>query len=328
MRGYDGAQSPCTFKRLVFWHALHDAPSPPEPAPRKTLLNRMTAARQTLLAIAALMGSLVSLCSGTSFAKSLFPAVGAEGTTTYRLVFATLMLMLLWRPWRRPWTWADLRPLALYGVNLGLMNLLFYRALETIPFGLAVAIEFTGPLAVALYTSRKPLDYLWVLLAMAGLGLIVPWPGATDPLNPVGMGFALAAGGCWALYIVTGQRVAGRYGAMATPMGMLMAALVVTPVGWSVAGTALFNPAWLLAGLAVALLSSAIPYTLEMYALQHLPKHSFSLLLSLEPAVGAWAGWLVLSEPLSALQLSAMALIMLASMGSAYFLHQPSTAPT
>jgi inner membrane transporter RhtA len=288
----------------------------------------MTPVRLPVLPIAALMGSLVSLCIGTSFAKHLFPAVGAEGTTTYRLVFAMAMLMLFWRPWRRSWTWADLPPLALYGVNLGVMNLLFYRALETIPFGLAVAIEFTGPLAVAVYTSRKPLDYLWVLLAIAGLGLILPWPGAADPLNPLGMGFALAAGGCWALYIVIGQRVAGRYGALATPMGMLFAALVVTPVGWSVAGPALFNPHLLLAGLAVALLSSAIPYTLEMYALQHLPKHTFSLLLSLEPAVGALAGWLVLSEPLSAQQLSAMGLIMLASMGSAYAMQRPARSPT
>jgi inner membrane transporter RhtA len=287
----------------------------------------MTAVRLPVLPITALMGSLVSLCIGTSFAKHLFSAVGAEGTTTYRLVFAMGMLMLFWRPWRRSWTWGDLPPLALYGVNLGVMNLLFYRALETIPFGLAVAIEFTGPLAVAVYTSRKPLDYLWVLLAMAGLSLILPWPGAADPLNPLGMGFALAAGGCWALYIVIGQRVAGRYGVMATPMGMLFAALVVTPVGWSVAGPALFNPQLLLAGLAVALLSSAIPYTLEMYALQHLPKHTFSLLLSLEPAVGALAGWLVLSEPLSAQQLCAMGLIMLASMGSAYAMQRPAAGP-
>jgi len=287
----------------------------------------MTPVRLPVLPITALMCSLVSLCIGTSFAKHLFPAVGAEGTTTYRLVFAMSMLMLLWRPWRRSWTWADLPPLALYGVNLGVMNLLFYRSLQTIPFGLAVALEFTGPLAVAVYTSRKPLDYLWVLLAVAGLGLILPWPGVTDPLDPLGMYFALAAGGCWALYIVIGQRVAARYGALATPMGMLFAVLVVTPVGWSVAGPALINPHLLLAGLAVALLSSAIPYTLEMYALQHLPKHTFSLLLSLEPAVGALAGWLVLSEPLSAQQLSAMALIMLASMGSAYAMQRPARSP-
>ncbi|OYU32577.1 MAG: EamA family transporter [Comamonadaceae bacterium PBBC2] len=267
--------------------------------------------------MAALLGSLVSLSIGTSFAKSLFPAVGAEGTTLYRLVFATLMLMAFWRPWRRRWVWADAWPLGLYGVTLGVMNLLFYNAIKTIPFGLAIAIEFTGPLAVALWTSRRASDLVWVALAVVGLGLILPWPGASDALDPAGMAFALAAGGCWAMYIVFGQRVAKRYGAMATPMGMLAAALVVTPFGLYEAGSALLNTQWLAAGLAVALLSSAIPYTLEMYALNHLPKNTFSVLLSLEPAVGALAGWVVLSERLSTSQWAAMAFIIGACMGSA-----------
>jgi len=268
--------------------------------------------------VAALMGSLVALCAGTSFAKSLFPLIGAEGTTTLRLVFSTALLMLFLRPWRRTWVRADLLPLALYGVPMGVMNLLFYCALQTIPFGLAVAIEFTGPLAVALWSSRKTLDYLWVILAIVGLGLILPWQGSIDALDPIGMGFALGAGCCWALYIVFGQRVAARYGAMATPMGMLIAAMVVAPVGLAVAGEALFDSHLLLTGLVVALVSSAVPYSLEMYALQHLPQHTFSVLLSLEPAVGALAGWLVLSEQLSAQQLLAMGLIMAASMGCAY----------
>lgn len=265
--------------------------------------------------MAALLGSLVSLCVGTSYAKSLFPLVGAEGTTTLRLVFSTALLMLFLRPWRRTWVKADLLPLALYGVPMGVMNLLFYCALQTIPFGLAVAIEFTGPLAVALWLSRKPLDYVWVVLAIAGLGLFLPWPGSTEALDPAGMGFALGAGCCWALYIVFGQRVAARYGAMATPMGMLIATLVIAPVGLTVAGGALFDSNLLLTGLVVALVSSAVPYSLEMYALQHLPKHTFSVLLSLEPAVGAMAGWLVLSEQLSGQQLLAMGLIMAASIG-------------
>ena len=271
-----------------------------------------------VLPVTALLGSLVSLSIGTSFAKSLFPAVGAEGTTLYRLVFATLMLMAFWRPWRRRWTWADALPLGLYGVTLGIMNLLFYSAIKTIPFGLAIAIEFTGPLAVALWNSRKASDWLWVALAALGLGLILPMPGAHDALDPLGIGFALTAGACWALYIVFGQRVAKRYGAMATPMGMLAAALVVTPFGLYQAGSALLDTQWLAAGLAVALLSSAIPYTLEMYALNHLPKHSFSILLSLEPAVGALAGWVVLSERLSMGQWAAMGFIICASMGSAW----------
>ena len=273
-----------------------------------------------LWAMLALMGSLVSLAVGTSFAKSLFPALGAEGTTAYRLVFATLMLMAVFRPWRRKWVWGDALPLGLYGVTLGVMNLLFYSAIKTIPFGVAIAIEFTGPLAVAVWTSKKASDWLWVTLAVVGLALLLPLPGsdAVTALDPMGMFFAFTAGICWALYIVFGQRVALRYGGMATPMGMLAAALVVAPIGVAHAGSALLNPQWLLAGLAVALLSSAIPYALEMFALNHLPKNTFSILLSLEPAVGALAGWLVLSERLTLLQGLAIAMVMAASMGTAW----------
>ena len=269
------------------------------------------------------MVSLITLCAGTSLAKGLFPFVGAEGTTTYRLVFSTLLLMAFWRPWRRAWTWADVPILLLFGATLGVMNLLFYSAIKTVPFGLAIAVEFTGPLAVALWSSKKPLDFVWIVLAVAGMGLILPLGNTlgTDlqaaAIDPLGIAFALGAGACWAVYIVVGQRVADRIGALATPMGMLVAALLVTPVGISVAGTSLLNPEWMLAGLGIALLSSAIPYSLEMYSLKHLPKQTFSILLSLEPAVGALAGWLVLSEQLSTQQLCAIGLIMAASMGSA-----------
>ena len=269
------------------------------------------------------MVSLVTLCAGTSLAKGLFPFVGAEGTTTYRLVFSTLLLMAFWRPWRRAWTWADVPILVLFGATLGLMNLLFYSAIKTVPFGLAIAVEFTGPLAVALWSSKKPLDFVWIVLAVAGMGLILPLGNASGAdmqaaaIDPVGIAYALGAGACWAVYIVVGQRVADRIGAFATPMGMLVAALLVTPVGISVAGSSLLNPEWMLAGLGIALLSSAIPYSLEMYSLKHLPKQTFSILLSLEPAVGALAGWLVLSEQLSTQQLGAIGLIMAASMGSA-----------
>ena len=269
------------------------------------------------------MVSLITLCAGTSLAKGLFPFVGAEGTTTYRLVFSTLLLMAFWRPWRRAWTWADVPILVLFGATLGLMNLLFYNAIKTVPFGLAIAVEFTGPLAVALWSSKKPLDFVWIVLAVAGMGLILPLGNASGAdiqaaaIDPVGIAYALGAGACWAVYIVVGQRVADRIGAFATPMGMLVAALLVTPVGISVAGSSLLNPEWMLAGLGIALLSSAIPYSLEMYSLKHLPKQTFSILLSLEPAVGALAGWLVLSEQLSTQQLGAIGLIMAASMGSA-----------
>ena len=270
-------------------------------------------------AMLALLCSLVSLAVGTSFAKSLFPALGAEGTTAYRIVFATLMLMAVFRPWRRKWAWADALPLGLYGVTLGMMNLLFYSSIKTIPFGVAIAIEFTGPLAVAVWTSKKTSDWVWVSLAIAGLALLLPWSGGdgTTALDPMGMLFAFLAGICWALYIVFGQRVALRYGSMATPMGMLAAAIVVAPIGLFHAGSALLDPQWLVAGLAVALLSSAIPYALEMFSLNHLPKNTFSILLSLEPAVGALAGWLVLAEHLTLTQGLAIALVMVASMGTA-----------
>jgi inner membrane transporter RhtA len=198
--------------------------------------------------------------------------------------------------------------------------LLFYSAIKTIPFGVAIAIEFTGPLAVAVWTSKKASDWFWVALAITGLALLLPLPGgdASSALDPVGMFFAFTAGICWALYIVFGQRVAQRYGSMATPMGMLAAAIVVAPIGVFHAGTAMLNPQWLMAGLAVALLSSAIPYALEMFSLNHLPKNTFSILLSLEPAVGALAGWLVLAEHLTLSQGLAIALVMAASMGTAW----------
>ena len=274
------------------------------------------------LPVAALIGSLITLSVGTSLAKSLFPFVGAEGTTTYRLIFSTLLLMAFWRPWRRTWSWNEAPLLVMFGATLGIMNLLFYSAIKTVPFGLAIAIEFTGPLAVALWSSKKPLDFVWIVLAVLGMGLILPLSqqmGADSPaaLDPVGIGFALGAGFCWAMYIVIGQRVADRIGAFATPMGMLVAAMVVTPFGISVAGASLLNVEWMLIGLGIALLSSAIPYSLEMYSLKHLPKQTFSILLSLEPAVGALAGWLVLAEQLNTQQLCAIGLIMAASMGSA-----------
>ena len=178
------------------------------------------------------MGSLVSLCVGSSFAKTLFPAMGAEGMSAYRIVLATVMLMLFFRPWRRRWQAADLWPLGIYGVTLGVMNLLFYKAIALIPLGLAIAIEFTGPLAVALWTSRHARDLLWVALAATGLVLILPIQGldAAQALDPLGIAYALTAGLFWALYIVFGQKVARRYGRDATPMGMLAGALVVAPI--------------------------------------------------------------------------------------------------
>lgn len=268
----------------------------------------------------ALLGSLVSLCIGSSFAKTLFDEVGVGGVSALRIGLAAVMLVAVLRPWRHCWRRADLPLLLTYGLILGLMNFLFYESVSRIPIGLAIAIEFTGPLAVALWSSRHARDGVWVALAATGMGLLLPQTGLeTDaPLDPAGVAFAGAAAVCWAAYIVVGQKVAQRHGRYATPMGMMAAAMLVVPLGTWQAGTTWLEPQWWAAGLVVALLSSAVPYALEMYALHHLPRHTFSILLSLEPVIGALAGWVILAESLSVLQFVAMACIMVASMGAAW----------
>lgn len=277
----------------------------------------------------ALLGSLLSLCIGSTYAKTLFPVLGAQGVSALRIGLAMFMLMLAFRPWRRHWQASDVAPLTLYGMTLGVMNLLFYKAIGRIPVGLAIAIEFTGPLAVALWNSRHARDLLWVGLVVLGMALILPLQGLDAPgaLDASGIGFALGAAVCWALYIVFGQRVARRYGSDATPMGMLVAALLVVPIGAFEAGGLLLQAQWWLPGLAVALLSSAVPYALEIYALEHLPRQTFSILLSLEPVVGALTGWLMLTEALSGQQIMAMALLVVASMGSAWSSSKAITSP-
>jgi inner membrane transporter RhtA len=280
--------------------------------------------------ILALMGSLLSLCFGTSFAKGLFPHVGATGTTAYRLTFAMLILMLVFRPWQKKWSRTDAPALLLYGLVLGSMNLLFYQSLKTIPFGLAIAVEFTGPLGLALWSSRRLGDIFWIVLAACGLLLVLPIGDAglhAQALDPLGLLFAFLAGLCWATYIVIGQTVAKKHGGLATPMGMLAALLLVLPIGVWDAGVSLLNIEWMLLGLVVAVLSSAIPYSLEMYSLKHMPRQLFSILLSLEPVVGALAGWLVLAEVLTLSQWLAMLMIVAASMGCTWTVSRRQASP-
>nr|WP_029044721.1 DMT family transporter [Cupriavidus sp. amp6] len=269
----------------------------------------------TLVAVLALTGSMASLCVGTSFAKHLFDALGAQGTTALRVSFSALILLCVWRPWRIPLTRANALAIALYGAALGATNLLFYMSLRTVPLGLAIAIEFTGPLAVAVMSSRRAIDFLWIACAVTGLLLVLPMGEAAGTLDPVGIGYALAAGVGWALYIVFGQRAGNAHGGQATSLGLTMAALVVLPFGVAHAGSTLLSPPLLLAGLAVGVLSSAIPYSLEMVALKRLHRRTFGILLSMEPAMGALAGLVFLHEQLSPLQWLAIASIIIASVG-------------
>lgn len=274
-------------------------------------------AASTLRPAAAVVAGIVSMCVGTSFAKGLFPLIGAEGTTTLRVGFSALLLLVAWRPWRTRLTAPQARAVALYGVTLGALNLLFYMALRTVPFGITVAIEFAGPLTVAALSSRRRLDALWIGLALLGLSLLLPIGADAGALDPVGLAYAAGAALAWGLYIVFGQRAGRVRGPDAVAIGTAVAALVVLPFGIARAGPALLDPALLPLGLVVALLSSALPFSLEMYALRRLPRQTFGILLSVEPAVAAVAGFVVLGEASSPAQWLGIACVVLASIGSA-----------
>lgn len=285
----------------------------------RTTFLRMSASRlQRFIPFLAVLGSVTALGIGTSWAKqALFPVVGAQGTTAVRVGLSALLMLLLWRPWRWRLSGADAKALALYGVALGAMNLMFYMSLKTLPFGLAVAIEFAGPLAVAIWSSRRAVDFVWVALAIAGLGLLLPLGLGGTPLDPVGILYSVGAAVFWALYIIYGKRVGHLHAGQSVALGLLVAAMVVVPVGVAHSGAALLAPSVLLVGVAVAAISSALPITLEMMALKRLPKEAFGIMISMEPAVAALLAVPLLGEHLTAVQWLAITCIVGASMGSA-----------
>lgn len=262
--------------------------------------------------------SLILQNVGAAAAKSLFPLVGVEGMTALRVGLSAVVLVALWRPWRSRLSGPALRTLILYGATLGLMNLLIYKAFERIPLGVALAIEITGPLAVALAGSRRPRDVAWVACAVAGLALLLPLGEASAALDPVGLAFAAGAATCWAFYIVFGKRASMGNGGQAVALGMVVAALLTVPIGVATAGAALLQPQALLIGAVVAVLSSAAPYSLEMVALRRLPRPVFGILVASAPAIAALAGVVILGEHLTSGQWAAVALIITASAGSAW----------
>lgn len=280
------------------------------------------------LAVGMLLISMVSYQCGASLAKHLFPQVGAQGATAYRLGLSALILLLWRRPWRRSSTsqntgQRDWRALWGYGLSMGAMNLVFYMSLRTIPLGIAVALEFTGPLALALFGSRRLLDFVWIALVVVGLALLLPLRGQMQTLDPVGVMYALAAGVGWALYIVLGKKAGATHGADAVTLGTSIGALLAIPFGVAHAGSALLSPTLLPYALGVAVLSSALPYSLEMVALTRLPARTFSTLLSLEPAIAAVAGVALLGERLSLLQWLAIVTIIVAAAGTALSVRRP-----
>jgi inner membrane transporter RhtA len=273
-------------------------------------------ARASWLPLAALMISMSSIQCGAALAKQLLPSLGASGTTALRLAIASVLLMVVLRPWQVRVRRAQWPVLLGYGASLGLMNLLFYKALETVPLGVAVALEFSGPLAVALLGSRRLLDFTWVALAAAGLALLLPY-NQSAAIDPMGALCALGAGACWALYILTGQKAGNAHGPRVVALGTVIGALLVVPVGVAHAGGDLLLPALLPLALAVALLSTAIPYSLEMIALTRMPASSFGMLMSLEPVFAALSGLLFLHEQLSTRQWLAITAVVIASAGTA-----------
>lgn len=279
------------------------------------------------LPVGALFVAMSSIQIGAAIVKDLFPVIGAAGATALRLALASCMLLVAWRPWRMRPTAREVRSIVIYGLAMGWMNLFFYLSLERIPLGIAVALEFAGPLTVAMAASHRPADFLWIALAAAGLLALLPLGIGSKPLSASGTGYALAAGLCWAIYIVFGQKAGAVHGGRTAALGTLVGALVIVPIGIVHAGAAMFSPVLLPAGCAVALLSSALPYSLEMYALPRLPTRTFGVLMSLSPALGALSGLCFLAERLSAIQWAAIGSIMLASGGSAATSRPPPPLP-
>jgi inner membrane transporter RhtA len=269
-----------------------------------------------LLPVGALLLGMLSFQFGAALAKQLFPVMGAQGATAMRLGLGALILWLLRQPWRRlsgRTGWASLWG---YGLTLGIMNLCFYMALRTVPLGIAVALEFLGPLAIALFGSRRALDFVWVALVVAGLALLLPWQAQTQALDPVGVLYALAAAIGWAAYILLGRRAGAAFGGDAVALGSAIGALVAVPVGVMHAGAALLALSALPFAFGVAVLSSALPYSLEMLALTRLPPRTVGILVSVEPAMGALLGLLFLDEHLTMFQWLAVAAVIIASIGA------------
>ncbi|MBQ4857738.1 DMT family transporter [Pseudoalteromonas sp. MMG007] len=271
-----------------------------------------------LIAVVCVILAMITIQSGASFAKQLFPIVGPEGTTALRLGFSALILCLIFKPWKSFPVRGHRLSIVVYGLSLGGMNILFYYAIARIPLGIGVALEFTGPLAVALFSSRAKRDLFWVACAIAGILLLLPDMNSQDSLDPIGVILALAAGACWSAYILFGKKTGTQSSGGATvALGMTVAALVLVPYG-GISQSSAFTWEIIPLGIGIAILSSALPYTLEMVALRNMPAQGFSIILSLEPAFAALAGFIILGELLTLWQWLAILLVIIASVGSSF----------
>jgi len=271
------------------------------------------------------LAAAVTVQSGAGIAKGLFDRLGPSGTVLLRMVFGAAVLVALWRPRLRGHKRDDLTIALLFGLALAIMNWTFYEAIDRIPLGITVAIEFAGPLSVAVAGSRRRLDVIWVVLAAGGILLLVRT--GSGHANLAGVAFALAAAACWAAYIVLSQR-AGRAFPRGEGLALAMAVgtVALLPVGIAGAGSSLLAAGPLAIGLAVGLLSSAIPYSLELEALRRLPSRVFGILLSLDPAIAALVGLVLLDQGLSAREVLGIACVVAASVGASLSV-EPAVEP-
>ncbi len=266
--------------------------------------------------ILAVLLAIISVQGGASIAKSIFPVLGAAGTASLRIGLSAIFLLFLFRPNFSKMTTAQWKAVAPYGLCLGAMNLVFYLAIERIPIGLGVTLEFVGPLVLAVFSSKRKTDILWILLAGAGIALIAPWN--EQNIDPLGAFLALLAGVFWAGYIVQGGRISNIMdGRQAVTVGMVFASCLAVPFGIMSGGLNNFTPDMTLAVCALALLSSAIPFLLEIKALKQLPASTFSILMSMEPAVAGIFALIFLGEILNLTEWLAIILVMSASAGAA-----------
>ncbi|WP_225834073.1 DMT family transporter [Streptomyces sp. NK08204] len=257
----------------------------------------------------------VSVQFGGALAVTLMPRAGALGVVTLRLLAAAVVLLVVCRPRLRGHSRTDWGTVIAFGTAMGAMNGLFYEAVARVPLGLAVTLEVLGPLALSVLASRRAINALWAALALAGVFLL--GGGGFGDLDTVGVAFALGAGAMWAAYIVFSARTGRRFPqADGLALAMAVAALLCLPVGIADAGTRLLDPTTVALGSAVAILSSVLPYTLELLALRRLPASTFAILMSLEPALAACAGFLILGQSLSVTQAAAIALVIAASVGA------------
>ncbi|MFF8095962.1 DMT family transporter [Streptomyces sp. NPDC016675] len=257
----------------------------------------------------------LSVQFGAALAVSLMPRAGALGVVTLRLVVAAVVLLLICRPRLRGHSRADWGTVVVFGIAMAGMNGLFYQAVDRIPLGPAVTLEVLGPLALSVFASRRAVNLVWAALALAGVFLLSG--GGFDSLDPAGAAFALGAGVMWAAYIVFSARTGRRFPqADGLALAMAVGAVLFLPLGIAESGAELIDPVTLALGAGVALLSSVLPYTLELLALRRLPAPTFAILMSLEPAIAAAAGFLILDQALTATQSAAIALVIVASMGA------------